>query len=95
MRNRIALLVLILIACSAPTEIQAEPVPVPVHGRPLNEAEFIQIVAAASQAMANSSDNAGLCLGMVEARPEGCAQRAVRYADALAAELRRSDNWPR
>jgi hypothetical protein len=82
MRNQIAF-VLVLVACSAtPIEIEAEP----IEGRPLNQDEYIQLVAAYA-----SNPNLVTCPG---GEPEVCARRVVEFADALAAEVRRSDNWP-
>jgi hypothetical protein len=88
MTKQFIILFLVLIACSAPSEIQAEPVPKPVHGRALNEAEFISLVSAVTAGIDSTSLP-------VSTQPDVYARAIVNAADALAVEVRRSANWPK
>ena len=89
------LIVLAVLACSAPSEAPAQAEPLPVHGRAVLDAEYIGLVQAATTGMAAyGSDRTGCGTG-IPLQPSVCARQIVQLADALVVELRRSENWPR
>lgn len=89
--KRFILLVLVLLACSAP--VGAQDAPPPPHGRTLTDTEYLGLIQAATTGMASAPNISG-CGSNIAAQPDVCARQIVKLADALAVELRRSENWP-
>lgn len=91
------LIALVVLACSAPSEAPAQAEPPPPHGAALTADQYLVLYQAAVQALASHDETGSNSCNRsnINPQPEVCARSIAAFADALALEVRRSENWPR